>query len=361
MLEQLQKEKAEERIRCFIHPFLPLLGWNYTETCSFGKLWNETNIQCRGLITDLQGNVIARPFGKFFNLEELSVEQRTFDPKDIDYISTKEDGSLIIMFWYQDAWRFCTRGSFVSDQAILAEKLRSQNPSRYSANHHNTYLFELVGPSNRNVTRGYEVDELILLGVRDTQTGSEYGSGGIRSAARTIGVNHSKQWDWDAELFQMVKSNKDPNFEGLVVTMKSGLRFKLKSELYCQLHKVVTGEFTPSRVLDLWQSSKLSENWIDPVIPDEFYAEIREHVAKVEVRWLEYREEMFVIRAKASTGYSVMKVMNKADDRETRKFLATTLPESRPYLSILLTKGLYADIKEWETIAKELFIKKELA
>lgn len=36
--------------------------YNYTAKAQYDKLWNEVTLQCRGLILDGDGNVVARPF-----------------------------------------------------------------------------------------------------------------------------------------------------------------------------------------------------------------------------------------------------------------------------------------------------------
>ena len=52
------------------HPTLPLTIWNYTPKVQYENTWDEITLQCRGLVTDDNGNVVARPFKKFFNIEE---------------------------------------------------------------------------------------------------------------------------------------------------------------------------------------------------------------------------------------------------------------------------------------------------
>jgi len=53
------------------HPTKDLFIYNYSETAQFERFWNEVTLQCRGLILDANYTIMARPFPKFFNLEEL--------------------------------------------------------------------------------------------------------------------------------------------------------------------------------------------------------------------------------------------------------------------------------------------------
>ena len=89
-------------------------------------------------------------FKKFFNFEELKEGSIEFSPDNLSEIWTKEDGSLIVAFWWEGSWHTITRGSWASDQALAAPNLLSK---RFvcGADRSKTYLFELVGPSNINV------------------------------------------------------------------------------------------------------------------------------------------------------------------------------------------------------------------
>ena len=56
-------------------------------------MWDEITLQCRGLVTDNEGNVVARPFKKFFNIEEgkhtPTEEFEVFEKMEIEYPSIK--------------------------------------------------------------------------------------------------------------------------------------------------------------------------------------------------------------------------------------------------------------------------------
>ena len=58
-----------------VHPTLPLSIYNYSRTCQYGASWDEITLACRGLVLDNEGNVIAKPFPKFFNYEEHNAEE----------------------------------------------------------------------------------------------------------------------------------------------------------------------------------------------------------------------------------------------------------------------------------------------
>ncbi len=113
MLEVLEKYYNDGLVYKQVHPTLPLTIWNYAEKVQYEGLWDEVTLQTRGLVTDDKGNVVARPFKKFFNQEEgKHTPTVEFD------VYAKMDGSLGILFNYDGEWVLATRGSFTSDQAV---------------------------------------------------------------------------------------------------------------------------------------------------------------------------------------------------------------------------------------------------
>ncbi len=89
--------------------------YNYSRTCQYENKWDEITKSCRGLILDQDGNVVAKGFDKFFNIEEHNLENIPNEPFEV---FEKLDGSLGILFWYQGKWILATKGSFVSEQAM---------------------------------------------------------------------------------------------------------------------------------------------------------------------------------------------------------------------------------------------------
>jgi RNA ligase len=138
MLEKLNKYYEDGLLYKQVHPTLPLTIWNYTETVQFEGKWDEITLMCRGLVTDDKGNIVARPFNKFFNIEEGK-----YTPTENFEVWDKMDGSLGIVFWYEGQWIVATRGSFTSDQAIKGTELLK----KYNTDimfRHLTYCFEII-------------------------------------------------------------------------------------------------------------------------------------------------------------------------------------------------------------------------
>lgn len=259
-----------------VHPRLPLTIWNYTEKVQYENLWDEITIQTRGLVTDNEGNVVARPFKKFFNLEE-----NKHTPTSDFEVYEKMDGSLGILFNYEGEWILATRGSFTSDQAVKGfEILQKYEYKRLIKGF--TYLFEIIYPENRIVVN-YGYEDLILLGVIDNKDGYELkifddtiNLEGIRlrNLYNNLGFKLVKKYDGISDYSTLKKMVKD-NEEGFVVKFSNGDRVKIKGEEYLRLHKIMTNVSTTAIWEVLSSGDKLDDILKD--VPDEFYNKIKSY------------------------------------------------------------------------------------
>jgi RNA ligase len=178
-IDDLDREILDGFVRVRTHPHDPDTQiFNYTEKAQYEKHWNYVTKQCRGLI-HRRGEVLARPFDKFFNLGEHDYDTSdVFAPDRLVEMTDKMDGSLGILYpWPGDGfkmrhqWAIATRGSFESEQAIHAtDVLRNKYPDFKPAPGF-TYLFEIVYPENRIVLDYGDQDDLILLGMRNIDRG----------------------------------------------------------------------------------------------------------------------------------------------------------------------------------------------
>ena len=102
-----------------VHPNLPITVYNYTAKAQYENHWNEVTESCRGLWLTDSGEVVARPFRKFFNLSQFigPLPEETYE------ITEKIDGSLIVIALYNGELVISSRGSFVSDQAVKAKEI----------------------------------------------------------------------------------------------------------------------------------------------------------------------------------------------------------------------------------------------
>lgn len=151
------------------HPKYPLFIYNYTPRCQFARAWTPETLACRGLILDEDGNVIARPFRKFFNLGEQNANLPIGDAFEA---FEKLDGSLGIAY-REPEWgtiQIATRGAFASEQALWASRWWADNCQDIDIPRGETWLFEIIYPSNRIVIDYKDRAELVLLAVIDRKS-----------------------------------------------------------------------------------------------------------------------------------------------------------------------------------------------
>lgn len=276
MLEVLEKYHNEGLVYKQVHPTLPLTIWNYSEKVQYENIWNEHLLMCRGLVTDNDGNIVARPFKKFFNWEE-----NKHTPTEEFEVYKKEDGSLGILFHYNDEWILATRGSFTSDQAIKGMEILQKYKYKYLPTDC-TYLLEILYPENRIVIQ-YNVEELILLGSIQTNSGYEYDI--HKEGYEQLGFPIVKKYDGIKD-YSVLKSMIGDNEEGFVVKFSNGDRIKIKGEEYIRLHKIMTNVSTTS-VWEIVSSGGKIEEVLSGV-PDEFYGKIKSYVKELNYKYYQY-------------------------------------------------------------------------
>ena len=303
MLEILNKYYEDGWLIKQTHPTLPLTIWNYSQTTQYEGKWDEVTMMCRGLVTDEMGNIVARPFKKFFNLEE----GRHSPTLEFDVFS-KEDGSLIIAFQYKGSWVIASRGSFTSDQAIAAEKLfykleyheKLDNPEY-------THLFEYCSDWNRIVVQ-YDKERLILLGMVENTTGNELSIDVLASDffQKEMGfLDVVKKYDGISD-YTTLKGMIGDNEEGFVIRFSNGDRMKIKGEEYLRLHRIMANLSTKS-VWEVLSNGDTMEEFLKDV-PDEFYFKIKEYETEL-VR------EFNVIRREYEFNYVIINTPEKITDR----------------------------------------------
>ncbi len=276
----IEFRKREKYINEIHHPSMDLIIWNYTSECQFAKAWDKYTSMCRGLITDSSGEIVARPFKKFFNWgEDLSISI----PINMPIISEKMDGSLGVQYYDGDNVLIATRGNFDSEQArwatgymSLVMKLKKSDflPNK-------TYLWEIIYPENRIVVDYKGREDLILLAIIDNETGDETFRS-VEDEAKRLEVSCAPRIKAKS-IEEIVESTKtlSGNEEGYVFHWPhhDNLRIKVKGKEYVRLHKLLTEFSTKS----LWETLKVkaSLNEVLDRVPDEFYDWVRQEEDKL--------------------------------------------------------------------------------
>lgn len=265
MNTDLLKEMIEQGyVEVQKHPERGLYIYNYTQIAQYERVWNEVTLMCRGLILNEQGQIVARPFPKFFNLGEHENQEIPNEPFEV---YEKMDGSLGILYWCENTPYISTRGSFTSIQSQRANEMLIQKYQKNleQLNPRYTYLFEIIYPENRIVVDYGSNEQLVLLAIVETATGREL-------PLVDIGFPIVKKYDGLQDL-EVLCGIQEDNKEGFVVKFKSGLRYKIKFEEYVRIHRVITQVST----ISIWEYLKEGKQLGELIerVPDEFYAWVR--------------------------------------------------------------------------------------
>lgn len=216
-------------------------------------------LECRGITFEITDRcepvrIASRPFEKFFNLHENPFTM-DLDLDDVIEIQEKADGSLISSMLTVDVtedkdtklW-LKSKGSLNSDQALAAMDYIRGNSDLHdfvfgeTAND-KTVIMEYVAPDNRIVLH-YDEPRLIILGIRNNNTGEyydldtylndyemdDYHPDTLNHMVTLYGTDNAR------EFIESVPAQQ--GIEGFVCRLKSGQRFKVKTEWYLKLHHI---------------------------------------------------------------------------------------------------------------------------
>lgn len=211
---------------------------------------------------DKDGNFIrfaALPFEKFFNLHEYDYEgceplyeaiqkkyginiagSEDIKNQEIEYVTYKEDGSIISTFHHNGELDAKSNSSLTSEYKYMALDLLRDNEELYSKTKtltldNWTVIFELTSKNPKyQIVLPYYEDKLIVLGARNIGDGSYMSYDDLVSYfGEDNVVSKVTEWDWNDQ-------ETKTDIEGYVVTFKSGMKIKLKTEWYVGQHKVRT-------------------------------------------------------------------------------------------------------------------------
>lgn len=232
---------------------------DYTPMCQFKRAWDDVTMNARGLIfRESTGEILARPFKKFFNVGEPLAGAVPSGPV---IRANKFDGSLGVVYRLDGEFYVSTRGSFSSPQAVFATNLlnryidtgaidKGQLSSVY--NHDCTVVMEIIYPENRIVVDYHGQSMLVLLDVIDNQDNSS-----------DLFLFYSLNWPVKTNPVEIldgyspsIKDDIEKGDEGFVLYWpESNVRMKVKSAEYVALHPLLTE--TSSRVL--WMHLAVNE------------------------------------------------------------------------------------------------------
>lgn len=343
------------------HPSLPLSLYCYGRKAVRDNVWDETTTRCRGLIVNREtGEIIARPFEKFFNLGTAGMPETHLAnlPDGQPTITEKLDGSLGILYRYGGVDYIASKGSFVSEHAKWATAwYRSHLGYRRAWPKGYTPIFEMICEKEvqRHVVNyGGTQDGLVLTALISTDTGWELPHDILCNWAETNRVPYVKRFD--KTVADVMKEN-NPNEEGYVLTwprpgndtFSAPFRVKIKFVDFLRLQRVLHS-VGPKEILDALRHRHLRiyfSDWLNAdTMPKEFIQYVHEWMQKFGAAYKE-------IEASCRAVYS--QAIADLGENPSRKDFAMRFT-SRPHPAILF--GMLDGNKElvdsliWEACKK---------
>lgn len=249
------------------HPTFPLDIYTYGREAVHEGHWDEVTMKCRGIVVNREtGEIVARPFEKFFNFGSTEVPGLTSEDVEAmgeqPVIWEKVDGFLCTMYRWEGMPYIASKGSFTSPHAKWATHQLQTRIDTSVFPEGWTPVFEGVCASLRIVV-AYAVEDLQLLAVINNETGDEFSPEKLVTTAQAAGCGFAVQFLINWQTAQQESYDETiKNREGYVLTWyragQSPFRLKMKFTDYLRLHRMVTG-VSPKRVLEVLQNGWTSE------------------------------------------------------------------------------------------------------
>ena len=328
------------------HPTLPLSIYNYSRTCQYDGEWDRYTLACRGLVLDNEGNVIAKPFPKFFNWEEIKDdtyahcegcrksgmincahfdecggwEMRSVIPNENFEVFEKMDGSLGIFFYYERELSLDERYQIMKNGDLndwLTIHYKEPKTMEYMDKHNiptksgEWYMATRGSFTSEQAIKGMEIankynyDKICVPGFTylfeiiypENRIVCDYGDTERLVLLSIINPNGEElpyeeiaDDGWDIVFkydgindFDKLKSVISNDAEGYVIRFSGGMRMKIKGEEYVRLHRILTN-FSTKDIWELLKNEEPLEPFLDRV-PDEFDVWVKEVVRDLVVRY----------------------------------------------------------------------------
>ena len=221
--------------------------------------------ECRGIIFDTAtGEIIRRPFHKFFNVNEREETQdHVVDLSQDHRILEKLDGSMIAPFIVNGDLIWGTKmgatdvAEPVEDFVLLNEEYCIF--ARFTISRGYTPIFEWCSRKQR-IVLDYKEDQLILTGIRDLTTGRYMSHDLMVAHAEAYRIPTVRAFEPETDMKAFVETVRDlEDREGFVVRFSDGHMLKLKCDWYVQIHKAKEKILHDRNIVELILDDKLDD------------------------------------------------------------------------------------------------------
>jgi len=234
--------------------------------------------ECRGLIFDANGNLMSRPFHKFFNVNEREETQSyVIDLAQDHVVMEKMDGSMIRPILVDGYLRLATKMG-VTHVAMQAEEwLAAQDPAlkawlRKCVEDGVTPIFEWISPFNQ-IVLAYEEADLVYLGTRDNATGAYV----MDTSCPFTSVPHYGSLELGLNDYMDI-ARKQESREGDIIRFADGHMVKIKNNWYVRIHKTVDRIVYDRNIVNLILNEEVDD--VLPMLPKVQADRVREFEAR---------------------------------------------------------------------------------
>ncbi len=213
--------------------------------------------ECRGIIFDsATGDIIRRPFHKFFNVNEREETQdHVVDLSRPHAILEKLDGSMIAPFIVDGELIFGTKMG-ATDVAKPVSEFVGRNPEYIkfaveAIENGWTPIFEWCSRKQR-IVLDYFDDQLVLTGLRNMNTGVYALHGNLEAIGLAYAIPVVRAFEPQTDMKAFLEYVRDlEDLEGFVVRFDDGHMLKLKCHWYLQIHKAKEAILQDRNIVEL--------------------------------------------------------------------------------------------------------------
>ena len=280
--------------------------------------------ELRGIIFDTEtGEILRRPFHKFFNVNEREETQdHVVDLSQEHRILEKLDGSMIAPFIVNDQMIWGTKMG-ATDVAKPVEEFVEANShyrqfAKFTISRGYTPIFEWCSRKQR-IVLDYKEDQLILTAIRDLTTGRYMSHDLMEAHAESYRIPVVRAFEPQTDMKAFVQYVRDlEDREGFVVRFADGHMLKLKCHWYLQIHKAKEAILQDRNIVELILDNKLDD------VKAHLQAEDRDRLSQ-----FEYDFNLEVASSCISIEYILYGI--KADGVDRRTFALEIAPNFSQY------------------------------
>lgn len=257
-----------------------LLKYHQIKTCFRQRASHEA----RGIILCKETNkVVCYPFDKFFNAGERHAAKVDWSSAEVQH---KYDGSIIKLYYHNDAWNVATNGTTDARNAasssgrtfyeLFQEAAERAGLDVERLDKRCTYMFELMHPESLIVVR-YDEPRLVHIGTRHNETYEE--------SYEYIGVDQVETFPLNTlAACREAAMALGPSQEGYVVRDAAWRRVKIKGPVYVKLHHTLTSNHLSEEEVAAQMILQGEESEVSAYDTDKRIAAICEHIGALKKR-----------------------------------------------------------------------------